>query len=51
MKPSEIVRELAKDLEQFLNQPKFEGIIMNAVTLNAFLVNWLLDNNKTIKGE
>jgi hypothetical protein len=48
MKSSELIKKLAEDMTSWLNSPQLEGVIMNEVTLEGFILRWMLDNDTTI---
>ena len=48
MMPSELVQKLAKDMTSWLNSPSMERVVMQEITLETFIVRWLLDNNVTV---
>ena len=43
MKSSELVEQLSKDMDVWLKNPKPEGTVIDKITLEGFILRWLID--------
>jgi hypothetical protein len=48
MKSSELVEQLSKDMDVWLKNPKPEGTVIDKITLEGFILRWLIDNKHLV---
>jgi hypothetical protein len=49
MKPSEVVKELAKQVHEFVNSREFDGKNIPITSIHLMLVNWFVDHNVNLE--
>ena len=48
MKPSEIVKELAKEVHSYVNEKIFDGRDIPIASIHLMLANWLIDHSVSL---